>query len=209
VTAMMPIMRQTKKYRGLGGLGVILLSIASFLYTLFYFYIPYSASCIRVYTLPYPSDLRRVYTLPVSFTDTTRIPTRRTLTLPVLNAQVKRRSWRRCTPSMVNGIRLIARGILLVDGIPKLGRVVFPKPLDLFRLNNHNPHEVGLRILCQRGCQKHHLHLSCEYCPQLLHLRTEIGHAVHKSATFTKHNADQLLTTLQIFQTRAKHLADR
>jgi len=65
VTAMMPMMRQTK-YRG-GWSGVRLLSIASFLYTLFYFYIPYSASCIRVYTLP------------VSFTDTTRIHTRRTL----------------------------------------------------------------------------------------------------------------------------------
>jgi hypothetical protein len=80
--AMMPMMRRTKKYRGLEGSGVGLLSIASFLYTLFYFYILYSASCIRVYTLLYPSDPRRVYTLPVSFTDTTRIYIRRTLRGP-------------------------------------------------------------------------------------------------------------------------------
>jgi hypothetical protein len=77
--AMMLIMRWTKKYRGLEGLGVRLLSIASFLYTLFYFYILYSASCIWVYTLLYPSDPRWVYTLPVSFTDTTWIYIRRIL----------------------------------------------------------------------------------------------------------------------------------
>jgi hypothetical protein len=50
--AMMLMMRQTKKYRGLEGLGVGLLSIASFLYTIF------SLMYLGIYpTLPVRSSL--------------------------------------------------------------------------------------------------------------------------------------------------------